>query len=331
MQLRMEETTTNQVRTGSVERDSAGSNRFPALLTVGQASQYLHAQGLDRTTKTIRKWCRLEHVETKSNTIPGGPKWLIVRTSLDAKIEEEKVIEAALKQKTGSHPFEPVRPQTSSNQSEPVYDNQLVQTLAQQIIEKDKQLANAHSREIEPTKIIASQNEKHHELARDMAQLGITIGNALRLNSGNTGSNRSAQDRTEEVRARLVEDEAPQAPPYSSPQSAPASTPQPQARTTPNHEEPVVRLYEEPEADVRSAHRAWGAPPAPQTGAQDRAPIHRWDDEFVEEPDPSVADEERQAPRSDASEIEYPPRYGSFRRDAQGDNAPADFPYRGVQ
>lgn len=83
---------------------------------------------------------------------PGGPKWLIVRTSLDAKIEEEKVIEAALKQKTGSHQFEPVRPQTSSNQFEPVYDNQLVKTLAQQIIEKDKQLANAHSREIELTK-----------------------------------------------------------------------------------------------------------------------------------------------------------------------------------
>ena len=93
----------------------------------------------------------------------------------------------------------------------------------------------------------------------------------------------------------------------------------------------MVRRYEEPEADVYSDHRAWDVPPASQRGAQDRAPIHQWDDEFVEEPDPSVPDEERPSPRPDTSEIEYPPRYGSFRGDEQGDNAPADFPHRGVQ
>lgn len=330
MQLPMEETTTNQVRTGFVDGNPAGSNRFPDLLTVGQASQYLHAKGLDRTTKTIRKWCRLEHIETKSNTIPGGPKWLIVRSTLDAKIEEEKVIEAALKQKTGSYQFEPVRVETSSNQSEPVYNHELVKTLAQQIIEKDKQLENAHSREIELTKIIASQNEKHHELARDMAQLGITIGNALRLNSGDGGSNRSGQDQREEVRAKVAENEAPTI------RTQPPAIPTPSAaasQTSSNHAEPGVRQYEEPRYDdratARTNHPTWNTSPdreeTTEAAAFDEA------EETWEPPVPPSDDRQQPMNHHDPSEVEYPPRYGNFQRDRQGDNATPHSHQRGVQ
>ncbi len=82
--------------------------RAPLLLTVSQAYEFLIAEGLPRSKKTIRKWCRLNHVEIKQNVIPGGAKWLIIRSSLDARIAEERLIDASLTQETGLYRSEPV-------------------------------------------------------------------------------------------------------------------------------------------------------------------------------------------------------------------------------
>lgn len=73
------------------------------------------------------------------------------------------------------------------------------------------------------------------ELARDMAQHGITIGNALHLGSGDTGSNQSKPERGEQVTARVVEEE-PRADEPTPPSDHPA---QPEQRTTENPFEPV--------------------------------------------------------------------------------------------
>jgi hypothetical protein len=106
-----------------------GANRDAELLTVSQAYDHLIATGLPRSKKTIRKWCRLNHVEWKEIAIPGGAKWLITRTSLDARIAEEKLIDASLAQQTGANSSGPVRADTGANPSAPVRDDALVEVL----------------------------------------------------------------------------------------------------------------------------------------------------------------------------------------------------------
>ncbi len=93
---------TDQFEPGSAEESASNPSPVPELLTVGQAYEHLIVEGLPRSKKTIRKWCRLNHVEKKQNVIPGGPKWLITRSSLDARIADERLIDASLTQETGS-------------------------------------------------------------------------------------------------------------------------------------------------------------------------------------------------------------------------------------
>lgn len=187
------------------------TGELPDFLTISQAYEYLLRQGLPRSKKTLRKWCRLGHVEIKENVIPGGPKWLVIRHSLDAKIEEEKLIEASLTQETGSNPSEPVLLHTSSNPSEPVRPDEIVELLKEQLKQrddqlkqKDDQLKRAHERERAMSSTIDSQLSKYHELAQSMAEVGLTIGKAMQprqLPKGEPGSNQFAQGREHIVNA----------------------------------------------------------------------------------------------------------------------------------
>jgi hypothetical protein len=143
-----------------------------SLLTVSQAYEYLIAEGLPRSKKTIRKWCRLNHVEKKQNVIPGGPKWLITRSSLDARIAEERLIDASLTKDSGSDASDPVPFRTGANPSAPVRDDELVEVLKQQL---------AHEREAR--KVTEEKNrdliKMYHEISMASTQLGIEIGKGM--------------------------------------------------------------------------------------------------------------------------------------------------------
>jgi len=142
------------------------------LLTVSQAYEYLITEGLPRSKKTIRKWCRLNHVEQKQNVIAGGPKWLITKTSLDARIAEERLIDVSLGQQTGLDRSEPNPGQTSANPSAPVRDDELVDVLKQQL---------AHEREARKASEEKNRDliTMYHEIALASTQVGIEIGRGM--------------------------------------------------------------------------------------------------------------------------------------------------------
>ena len=163
---------TDPFEPGSKEGSETSSNEVSSLLTVSQAYEYLIAEGLPRSKKTIRKWCRLNHVEKKQNVIPGGPKWLITRSSLDARIAEERLIDASLTGETGSNRSETVPPQTGANPSAAVRDDELVEVLKQQL---------THEREAR--KASEEKNRElitmYHEIALASTQVGIEIGKGM--------------------------------------------------------------------------------------------------------------------------------------------------------
>jgi hypothetical protein len=185
-------TQTDPFEPGSTERAKPGPTPVSPLLTVSQAYEHLIAEGLPRSKKTIRKWCRLNHVEKKQNVIPGGPKWLITRSSLDARIAEERLIDASLAQETGSNRSERVAGQTGANPSGPVRDDELVKVLKQQLV---------HEREAR--KATEEKNRDlitmYHEISMASTQFGIEIGKGMQEQGkarqlgaeGEPGSNRS--------------------------------------------------------------------------------------------------------------------------------------------
>ena len=144
----------------------------PALLTVSQAYDYLISEGLPRSKKTIRKWCRLDHVEWKEIAVPGGAKWLVTKSSLDARIAEERMIDASLTQATSANRSEQGLVQTSANPSVPVRDDALVEVLREQLAhERDARMAaEAKSREL---------IDKYHEISLASTQMGIEIGKGM--------------------------------------------------------------------------------------------------------------------------------------------------------
>ena len=163
---------TNPFEPGSTERAKPCPTPKSPLLTVSQAYEHLIAEGLPRSKKTIRKWCRLNHVEQKQNVIPGGPKWLITRSSLDARIAEERLIDASLAQKTGSNRSERVPGQTGANPSTPVRDDELVEVLKQQLVhERDARKAT----EEKNRELITM----YHEISMASTQFGIEIGKGM--------------------------------------------------------------------------------------------------------------------------------------------------------
>ena len=163
---------TNQHEPVRDEPSQTGANPDPALLTVSQAYDYLISEGLPRSKKTIRKWCRLDHVEWKEIAVPGGAKWLVTKSSLDARIAEERMIDASLTQATSANRSEQGPVQTSANPSVPVRDDALVEVLKEQLAhERDARMAaEAKSREL---------IDKYHEISLASARMGIEIGKGM--------------------------------------------------------------------------------------------------------------------------------------------------------
>ncbi len=163
---------TDQFEPGSTKEARSSPNTECSLLTVSQAYEHLIAEGLPRSKKTIRKWCRLNHVEKKQNVIPGGPKWLITKSSLDARIAEERLIDASLTRETGSNRSERVPVQTGSNPSAAVRDDELVEILKQQLVhERDARKAT----EEKNRELITM----YHEISMASTQFGIEIGRGM--------------------------------------------------------------------------------------------------------------------------------------------------------
>ena len=205
---------TDQFAPSSTEGAKTNPITEGLLLTVSQAYEHLIAEGLPRSKKTIRKWCRLNHVEKKQNVIPGGPKWLITKSSLDARIAEERLIDASLSRETGSNRSERV---LCSNQFEPlrtvVRDDELVEVLKQQLVhERDARKAT----EEKNRELITM----YHEISMASTQFGIEIGKGMQEQGkarqlgadGEPGSDRS-QGTAPVVRTFMAEtEEQPSAP-----------------------------------------------------------------------------------------------------------------------
>jgi len=185
---------TNQHESVRASISQTGANPGPALLTVSQAYDYLISEGLPRSKKTIRKWCRFDHVEWKEIAIPGGAKWLITRSSLDARIAEERLIDASLTHETGANPSEGGRADTGANPFAPVRDDALVVVLKEQLAHERaaRTAAETKNREL---------FDKYHEISLASTRMGIEIGKGMQEQArarrlavrSETGSGRSIE------------------------------------------------------------------------------------------------------------------------------------------
>lgn len=101
-------------------------------LTVDDAYSLALKEGLHRTKKTVRQWCRQGHVEAQKRITPNGEAWMIDAKSLETKIQSEIEFSSAQsierepvrpssnlydRIQTGAHQFEHVR--TGENIDEP--------------------------------------------------------------------------------------------------------------------------------------------------------------------------------------------------------------------
>ena len=124
------------------EQVGTSAHKFGDWISIEEAVAYCHAKGLSRTPKTIRKWAKSAYDNSQEGEITvrkqdteNGFRWLIERTSLDIKIEQEKDIDARRAAGsnqpnvlTGANPSEPVLtssaaeniPDADANPSEPV-------------------------------------------------------------------------------------------------------------------------------------------------------------------------------------------------------------------
>ncbi len=171
------------------EHVGTGAEVFGPWLTVQEAVTYCLSKGLSRTSKTVRKWAQrardpesgTAEISVKAQDTENGFRWLIERSSLDVKIEQEKQFEqrkdgeandanGSEQVATGAHtsalvhldeqrtsevsttpnPSELV--QTGANQN----NEQMLEFLMKQIDTKDQQLA-VKDRQIE------SMLERDHE------------------------------------------------------------------------------------------------------------------------------------------------------------------------
>ena len=163
---------TNQHEPVRAEPSQSNANQEPDLLTVSQAYEYLIRENLPRSKKTIRKWCRLNHVDWKEISVPGGAKWLITKSSLNARIAEERLIDASLTQETGPNPSAQGRTDTGANPSEPVRDDALVEVLKEQLAHEREARTEAESKN-------RALIDKYHEISLASTQMGIEIGKGL--------------------------------------------------------------------------------------------------------------------------------------------------------
>ena len=85
----------------------------PKWLTIDQAYLLCQEHELPRTKKTIRQWCRQNHVTGQKQTTQNGERWVLDEASLLVKIEAEKQMLASMAQvQAGSNPSEPLAGQT---------------------------------------------------------------------------------------------------------------------------------------------------------------------------------------------------------------------------
>jgi hypothetical protein len=95
-------------------------------LTVDEAYLECTNLSLSRTKKTIRQWCRQEHVECQKRLTSNGEQWMIDAGSLNTKIQSELEFKSSKPPEPQiANTYEPVHTtsepvRTSSNQSEPV-------------------------------------------------------------------------------------------------------------------------------------------------------------------------------------------------------------------
>ena len=83
------------------EQVSTGAELFGDWLTVQEAVTYCLSKALNRTPKTVRKWAQrardpnsgTAEISVKAQDTENGFRWLIERSSLDVKIEQEKQFE----------------------------------------------------------------------------------------------------------------------------------------------------------------------------------------------------------------------------------------------
>ncbi len=69
--------------------DNSHSPSTRIWLSVDEAYLSCHQAGLIRTKKTIRQWCRQEHVECQKQVTPTGERWMLEKASLDVKVASE--------------------------------------------------------------------------------------------------------------------------------------------------------------------------------------------------------------------------------------------------
>lgn len=129
-------------------------------LTVDEAYIECANQNLSRTKKTIRQWCRQEHVESQKRITPNGEQWMIDASSLSTKIKSELDFIKPLSQNS-QHPnmSEPVR-----TQSEPVH------TRTHQY-----EQVQTRTNQQEPTQTLSNQDETR-ELKNQIRSLEIDKG-----------------------------------------------------------------------------------------------------------------------------------------------------------
>lgn len=109
-------------------------------LTVDEAYIECAYRNLSRTKKTIRQWCRQEHVECQKRITPNGEQWMIDAESLKTKIQSElDFIKPPSNEPQNANAYKPVRTQSEpvqhrSHQFEPVhtssYQREPIQTSA---------------------------------------------------------------------------------------------------------------------------------------------------------------------------------------------------------
>lgn len=136
-------------------------------VTVDEAFLLCQEANLDRTKKTIRSWCRQEHVESQKQTTPTGERWMLEASSLAVKIRNELEFQRQSEPvQTGSDEFEQVRTKdtpvhTSAHQSEQVRETseneqQRIDELEAQVrsLEIDKAVRDKH------VDFLSKQNEE---------------------------------------------------------------------------------------------------------------------------------------------------------------------------
>lgn len=137
-------------------------------ITVDQAFLLCLEADLTRTKKTIRSWCRLEHVQSQKQTTPTGERWMIEKASLLIKIKAEKEMQRQFAQvPPGSHTQEPLLDNTNqpSKKSE---DPNAVQTRS-----NPSDPVQTRTNPFEPVRTDGEDGSEVHDLRAKLQSLEI--------------------------------------------------------------------------------------------------------------------------------------------------------------